>query len=373
MTSHSTPSGTAPTRTDGVVTIRAHRPEDEHGVVEQSADPSSQRWTRVPVPYSMDDAHQFVDDVIPRGWATDSEWTFAIEVDGRYGGTISLRNEGEGVAEIAFGSHPAIRGTGAVERALRLLLAWGFEERELRTVVWRANVGNWASRKVAWRLGFSFDGTVRQWLPQRGELRDGWVGTLLRDEPHEPRSEWLEAPLLIGEGVCLRPFEERDLDRIVEGSDDPLTQFWLAFLPGPYTRADGVDYLEQVTERLATATGVTWAVTESPDGPLLGTAGLFRLKSEREAEAGYWMHPEGRGRGLTARAAELAIRHGFETLGLDRVTAYVSEPNVASRRVVESLGLRQCSVDRRAARTRDGAAVDLVGYDVLASEFAPRT
>lgn len=373
MNSDSTPGGTAPTRTDDVVTIRAHRPQDAPGAFEQSTDLSSQRWTRVPVPYSMEDAHDFVEKVMPGGWASDSEWGFAIEVDGRYGGTISLRDEGEGVAEIAFGSHPAIRGTGAVERALRLLLAWGFEERELRTVVWRANLGNWASRKVAWRLGFSFDGTVRQSLPQRGELRDGWVGTLLRDEPQEPRSEWLEAPLLVGEGVCLRPFEERDLDRIVEGSADPQTQFWLAFLPEPYTRADGADYLEQVTERLATSTGVTWAVSEAPDGPLIGTAGLFRLKPGREAEVGYWMHPDGRGRGLTTRAAELAVHHAFDTLGLERVTAYVSAPNIASRRVVEALGLRQCSVDRRAARTRDGAAVDLVGYDVLAEEFSPRT
>src|SRR3954468_22787279 len=46
----------APTLTDGSVTLRAHRPEDARGAFEQSRDPSSQRWTTVPVPYSMDDA-----------------------------------------------------------------------------------------------------------------------------------------------------------------------------------------------------------------------------------------------------------------------------------------------------------------------------
>ena len=58
-----------------------------------------------------------------------------------------------------------------MERALRLLLEWGFAEQGLQTVVWWANEGNWASRRLAWRLGFTFEGTLRRWLPQRGELR----------------------------------------------------------------------------------------------------------------------------------------------------------------------------------------------------------
>src|SRR3954452_16432166 len=50
-----------PTLTDGTVTLRAHRPEDAQGSFEQSRDPLSQRWTTVPVPYTMDDARAFVE------------------------------------------------------------------------------------------------------------------------------------------------------------------------------------------------------------------------------------------------------------------------------------------------------------------------
>ena len=50
-----------------------------------------------------------------------------------------------------------------MSRALRVLLAWGFAPvaeggRGLETVVWLANRGNWASRRLAWSVGFSFDG-----------------------------------------------------------------------------------------------------------------------------------------------------------------------------------------------------------------------
>ena len=41
----------APTLTDGVVTLRAHREGDVEGTVAQCNDPESIRWTTVPVPY----------------------------------------------------------------------------------------------------------------------------------------------------------------------------------------------------------------------------------------------------------------------------------------------------------------------------------
>ncbi len=360
----------APTLTDGTVTLRAHRPDDAQGSFEQCQDPSSQRWTTVPVPYSMDDARSFVEEFCPSRWVDDVEWIFAVEHEGRYAGTVSLRNEGDGRAEIAYGSHPAVRGTGVVERALRLLLDWGFEERGLQSVIWWANVGNWASRKVAWRLGFSYDGVVRRWLPQRGELLDGWVGTLLRDDPREPRTTWRDNPVLDGDGVRVRPFTEADVPRIVTGIGDPDTQYWLAFLPRDPDEAEARTFLERVTERLATNHTITWAVCTPEDDTLLGVVGLYRLGEE--PEVGYWTHPDARGRGITTRAAGLVIGHAFETLGLGRLAGYAAAPNVASLRVLEAHGMQRTGVRRRAARTGDGTPVDLVGYDLLAEEWSAK-
>ena len=356
----------APTLTDGTVTIRAHRADDAQGAYEQSQDPLSQRWTTVPVPYAMEHAHAFVGEFMPKGWTDDSEWGFAVEVDGRYAGTISLRNEGSGRAEIAFGSHPWVRGTGAIERALRLMLEWGFAEQGLQTVVWYANRGNWASRKLAWRLGFSFDGTLRSRLPHRGELLDGWVGILLRDDPREPRTTWLANPVVDGDGVRLRPFTEADVPRVVEGIGDVGTQYWLAFMPRDPGEAEGRAYLETVQERLATNHTITWAFCASDDDRLLGVVGLYRM--DVEPEVGYWAHPEARGRGLTTRAAGLAIRYAFETLGLERLAAYASAPHAASRRVLEANGMRPTGIQRNAARTGAGEVVDLAGYDLLATD-----
>src|SRR4051794_36196738 len=116
---------TAPTLTDGVVTIRAHRLQDVPRIVEQCRDPESVRWTQVPVPYAAADAETFVGELVPQWWAEGTDWAFAVEHEGRFAGTVSLRDEGDGRAELAFGAHPDVRGSGAVERACRLLLEWG--------------------------------------------------------------------------------------------------------------------------------------------------------------------------------------------------------------------------------------------------------
>jgi RimJ/RimL family protein N-acetyltransferase len=361
-----------PTLSDGTVTLRGHRPDDAAGSFEQSGDPLSQQWTTVPIPYTMADAEHFVGEVMSRGWAEGTEFGFAIEYDGRYGGTVSLRDHGQGRAEIAYGAHPAIRGTGAVERALRLLLDWGFGVRGLHTVIWWANEGNWASRKLAWRLGFRMEGTVRRWLPQRGELLDAWVGTLLRDDPRSPTTPWLECPVVEGHGVRLRPMTPADAPRIVEGCADPETQRWLGQLPAPYTLDDALTYVASRTTMLADGVGETWAVTVPGDDTLLGTVGWFHHTPGVEAEVGYWTHPDARGRGLTKAALSAVTDHVFATLGVRRVTCYAAVDNRASRGVIEGSGFRQYGVERLGALVRAGRA-DLAMYDVLAEEWvSPR-
>src|SRR3954454_16226994 len=217
-----------PVLTDGRVTLRAHRPEDVQGVLEQCTDPLSIRWTTIPVPYTREDAQRFVTEAVPAGWA-EGGWVFAVEApdDGgtpRFCGTVDLRDKGNRRAEIAYGGHPWARGRGIMLAALRLLLEWGFTEQRLRAVIWWANRGNWPSRRLAWRLGFTTDATLRSWLPQRGELLDAWAGTLLRTDERRPWNPWPDAPTIESPRLPLRLRRARDGDaaRMTEACADPL-------------------------------------------------------------------------------------------------------------------------------------------------------
>lgn len=379
-------TGPVPVLSDAVVTLRAHREEDVPACLEQSVDPVSVRWTRVPVPYRLDDAKRWVREVMPGGWVTDTEWGFAVEAldEGRprYAGTVSLRNLGPGRAEIAYGAHPWARGRGLMERALRLLLEWGFAPvadggRDLQTVIWWAEAGNWASRKLAWRLGFDCHGPVRHWLEERDGLVDAWVGTLTRDAPREPASPWLELPRIETADLRLRALEEGDLDALVEGCSDAETSRWIAAMPAPYLPRHAEEFLAQTREAAATGSGLHWAIAAAGDDRFLGVVAVHRLEDPRGAELGYWLHPRGRGAGLAAQAARAAARHALVPaadggLGLHRVWLVAAADNHPSRRTAEAAGFGLIGIERAGVPCRDGVH-DAARYDLLPADLtAPR-
>ena len=357
-----------PTLTDGTVTLRAHREDDAEGAFEQCQDPVSQQWTTVPLPYTRADARRFVTELMPQGWADGTTWGFAVEVDGRYAGTVELRDEGEGRVEVAYGSHPWVRGTGAMTRAVRLLVDWGFAERDARAIVWRANKGNWASRKLAWRLGFALEGTIRAALPQRGELRDAWVGTLLATDDRAPKGTWLEVPVLEADGLRLRPWRDSDVPRIVEACSDERTQTWLGTMPHPYGESDARAWLEHQRENRATGDSVAWAVVDPADDVVLASVSFFHYTPELELEIGFWAHPDARGRGVMTRAMARVVHYAFEDLGVRRVIGAAAVGNTASRHVIEANGLVAWGTERFGTRIRSGPA-DAVFYDVMIDEW----
>jgi RimJ/RimL family protein N-acetyltransferase len=358
--------------TDGVVTLRAPRESDAAGVLEQCRDRESVRWTTVPVGYTEADARTYVLDTIPGWWREGTEHVFVVEADRdgtpSYAGNLGLRLRGDGWADIGYGVHPWVRRRGLTQRAVRLLLAYGFDELGLKAVEWWAHEGNWASRRLAWRVGFTFDGTVRRHLPQRGELRDGWVGTILPGEPMEPRHPWLDVPVLQGPRVRLRPLRPEDDPRVVEACSDTESSRWLGQLPSPYLPEHAAFWRHQSAERAASGEAVVWAVVDQDDR-LVGAINLFDLEDRRTAEIGYWTHPDARGRGLTVEACGLALRHAFLPtdvggLGLDQVHAVAALGNEASHGVLRAAGLLDQGVARRSVLTRrdleDGWYLDVL-------------
>lgn len=284
---------------------------------------------------------------------------------------MTVQHLGDGRARLQYDASLSDDPGDPVAR-LRDEIAHAFDQDGVGVIIWEAPTGDWAARRVAWRLGFTLDGTVRKGLPVAGELRDAWVGTLLPDDPREPRQPWLEATVVDGDGVRLRPFSERDIPRIVEACADPETQRWLGQLPAPYTEADARAYLQAIEERHAANAGITWAVVAPDEDVVLASMGFFDYTPEVECEIGYWAHPEARGRGVATRGLAAATGYVFAELGVNRVKAYAAVDNLASRRVIERNGYRQTGVERLGAHTRLGRE-DMALYDLLASERAGRS
>lgn len=76
-----------------------------------------------------------------------------------------------------------------------------------------------------------------------------------------------------------------------------------------------------------------------PTGQVIGTAGLQPLDGTDEIEVGYSMIKEFWGKGIGTEAARVWMDHGFHHAGLDRIVAVAHTGNVASRRIMEKLGM----------------------------------
>ncbi|MGH3446632.1 MAG: GNAT family N-acetyltransferase [Nocardioidaceae bacterium] len=370
-----------PVLTDGVVTLRASRPEDADGVYEQCTDPVTQQLTTVPAPYTRQHAEDFLARRRAK-WEDGSDWGFSIEADGgaepsSFGGSISVRQLAPGLAEVAYGAHPAVRGKGVMTRALRLICDWAFEAKQIQTMVWQARAGNLASWRAAWRNGFTFEGSMRAAMPQRGALVDGWRARLLSTDTHEPKTRWLETPRLAGHNVVLRPLEATDEERCLETTNDPAAVHWLTIVP---TFPHDADAFRQtlLDKPLGSSLGrsVTWAMADPDDGRYLGTINLFGIggMDYASAEFGYWAHPDARGRGVTTEAVRLVTAHAFTSaeqggLGLERVSLGAAEGNIGSQRVARAAGFTETGHNRHSYDLPDGSVVDMVLFDLLKSEL----
>lgn len=182
------------TLTDGVVTLSPPAEDDAEAITQACQDPGIAAWVPIPQPYGHEHARGFLRDVVDPGWAEGGTLTWAIrDAQGGVLGMVDLHGLAGASAELGFWTAPWARDRGVMTRAVLLVLgyAFGADGPALQRVVWRAAVGNWASRRVAWRTGFRVEGTVRGDLLFRdGVRRDAWVGTILRDDAREPAEPW---------------------------------------------------------------------------------------------------------------------------------------------------------------------------------------
>jgi [ribosomal protein S5]-alanine N-acetyltransferase len=63
--------------------------------------------------------------------------------------------------------------------------------------------------------------------------------------------------------------------------------------------------------------------------------------TNKNANVGYWVAESKRGKGIGTGAVRLAVKFGFNKLGLKRIYAIVTEDNIASRKVLEKAGFKK--------------------------------
>jgi RimJ/RimL family protein N-acetyltransferase len=350
--------------TAGRLHLRPWRPNDAPAVLAACSDPETQRWTTVPVPYTAEHARSFVEEMGPQGWADDSDYGFAVcdSTTGELLAAMTLRSRpARATWDVGYWADPAARGRGVVSEALGVLCRWGFSELGIERIEWFAAIGNWASRRVAEKAGFTVEGVLRYGLPHREGRQDCWVGARVAVDPEIDTRRLPSYELRTDGVVTLRPWRNEDAEDVRRACSDPLTVRFLP-VPSPYTLADGLFYVGRlVPEQWMDGGAANVAVTDATTGKLLGAVGLkLELREHGIGEVGYWTAPWARGHGVAGRAAQLHAHWGLDVLGLNRIELLADVENLASQRAAEKGGFVREGVLRRSRPDRTGEARDMV-------------
>ncbi len=166
-----------------------------------------------------------------------------------------------------------------------------------------------------------------------------------------------------GDGVRLRAYRADDVDDVVGGCDDPVTQRFLPTLPSPYSRVDARWWITEGAPATFAGGGAAYAVADPATDRLLGGVGIDRAVPVRQqAEIGYWVAPWARRRGVATAAVRALSGWAFSHTGVARLELLAEWANLASQRVALAAGFQREGVRRSATVDRTGARDDLIAY-----------
>ncbi|MGC4933648.1 GNAT family N-acetyltransferase [Gordonia sp. DT30] len=353
-----------PVRSDGVVTLRAHRGDDIDRVIEYATDPLTMRWARMPSPYGRSDAERFIDDA-RRGWDDGSAMTWAIEYEGRFVGSVELQGPGR-IVEVGFVLHPDGRGGGLARRAVVLAITYAVAHRDVEVVRYHAAEGNLASLRVAHAAGFTLLARLPECLEMNSRVVDAWCAKWHAGEDFEPKTQW-RATSFDTKRFRLRPLAEKDDERIRETLDDPISRKYLFERPNPLTVEHAAAERTRKWWTAACGDTCTWVVADKETDEYLGDISIFEIDDVTGAEIGFYTHPAARGNGVLGEAFPAAVRHIFDVLGIRRLTMFAAASNEGSRALAGNAGFNEFGTQPLAASS-DGHIEDLVGYELLAAD-----
>jgi RimJ/RimL family protein N-acetyltransferase len=149
--------------------------------------------------------------------------------------------------------------------------------------------------------------------------------------------------------LILREWRHDEADALFDIMTRPEVMRWLG--DGPTVLLQDVSEahlrIDRWAEKSADPPRCYWALVPKSGGPPVGSVMLLTLPNAEagEVEIGWWLHPDAWGRGYATEAAQAVVDWGFDSVGLDVITAMIQPGNTASERVAARLGFTRSRQD----------------------------
>jgi ribosomal-protein-alanine N-acetyltransferase len=143
--------------------------------------------------------------------------------------------------------------------------------------------------------------------------------------------------MLETERLILRPLDENDIEAVYEMRSDADV---MRFIREPQSLDETENWIRLVSSLWEKDKLGFCAVIEKETLRFSGWCGIWHLKESGELEVGYAIAKDFWNKGFATEAAEKFIEYAFETLNPEKVVAVAEPENLASRRVMEKLGMK---------------------------------
>lgn len=175
-------------------------------------------------------------------------------------------------------------------------------------------------------------------------------------------------PPIESERVGVRLVVESDLPAMLALNSDPEVTKFLGFAPWR-SMADAEAWFQRISTMQSTGSALEFAIVAQDTGRLIGRCGLFEYDATNaQAALGYVLDRAHWRQGLMSEALTALLDCAFDELAVRRIEATVEAPNIASKRLLESLGFTREGVLRERWLS-EGEPLDAVVYGLLRHEW----
>lgn len=148
-------------------------------------------------------------------------------------------------------------------------------------------------------------------------------------------------PVLQGERVILRAFDDLDAPLVMTAGRDPLIPL-ITTVPSAGTHADALAYIARQQGRLAEGVGYSFAIADAASDEAIGQIGLWTSDiTEGRATIGYFIAAPFRGRGHASDALRTLVAWASTLDDVARLQLHVEPWNEGSWRAAEACGFER--------------------------------
>ena len=178
-----------PSLTTNRLLLRQVEPTDAEDLFATFSDEEAMQFYGHEPHRSLDDTRALIEQIQARYVRREAiRWGITLKGEDRVIGSCGFHHFDAGFhrAETGYELQRAFWGKGVMTEAMSAILTYGFDFLELHRIEAIIDIVNERSKGLLLKLGFTYEGNLRQRYFFRNQFEDEYYFGLLRDEWHEP-------------------------------------------------------------------------------------------------------------------------------------------------------------------------------------------